>query len=285
MNTKIALIADIHGNLPAFNAILNDLKKNGINKVIIAGDLITDCPDSDEVLNIIREMECTVIKGNREQYFLDHRAGLKEHWTHSRQMSALMWTFDRLSRKNRRYIESLPAETTVKVQDYTIKIVHGSPDSISELIYPVEKRDRFEEIMINLEEDILICGHCHQQWDHSFNGKIAINCGSAGVHYNKERCAEYSILAIEDSQISIFHRKVTYDLQELENRFRNSGLYEASPHWSQSVLNSIKSGENLSLKMIDYALNLMDKEGIKDALTIPDFIWDRAGEEYLINPD
>lgn len=281
MKTRIAVIADIHGNLPAFLAILDDLKKRNADRVIIAGDIITDCPDSDEVLSLIHEQDWTVIKGNREQYYLDHRAGLLEHWTHARQMSALMWTFDRLSHRNRKYMEKLKEQTVLTVQDRKIKVVHGSPDSISELLFPIEKKERFEEVLKGMDEDILICGHSHKQWFIESCGKWALNPGSAGVHFNDEEGAEYAMLTIEDNQPSAELIKVPYSTCELEERFHKSGLYTASPHWSQSVLDSIRKGENISLQMIAYALEIMDREGITDALTIPDHIWDRAGDEYL----
>lgn len=281
MKNRIALIADIHGNLPAFQAVLKDMEEENVDQVIIAGDMITDCPDSEEVLSRIRESDWTVIKGNREQYFLDHRAGLLDHWTHARQMAALMWTFDRLSRKNIKYLEKLPDQRVVTVQDLKLRVVHGSPDSLSELLFPVEEKERFHEVLDNMDEDILICGHSHLQWFVGTRKKWAVNPGSAGIHFNREKCAEYAILTIEDNNPSVEHRKVPYDLKDLTERFHQSGLYEAGPHWSRSIIDSLDKGENLSLKMIDYALKLMDREGITDALTIPDHIWDRAGEEFL----
>lgn len=283
MTTRIAVIADIHGNLPAFQAILNDLEIRQADRVIIAGDIITDCPDSDEVLSIIHNKDWTVIKGNREQYYLDHRAGLLEHWTHARQMSALMWTFDRLSHRNRRYMEKLKEQTTLSIQELQIKVVHGSPDSISELLFPVEEKDRFEDLMAELEEDILICGHSHRQWFVQVGEKWALNPGAAGVHFNAAGGAEYALLTIEENIPSAELIQIPYSLEQLDRRFHDSGLYSASPHWSQSIMDSIRKGENISLKMIAYALEIMEQEGITDALTIPDHIWDRAGEEYL-NP-
>lgn len=276
-------MADIHGNLPAFLAIKADLRKRGIEKVIVAGDMISDCPDSDEVLTLVRKSEWIVIKGNREQYFLDHQAGHLNHWTHARQMSALMWTFDKLGRSNRAYIQSLPDQKRIEIGGISIRITHGSPDSLSELLYPDRKRERFEEVMNALEEDLLICGHSHNQWFLEQEGKWALNPGSAGIHFNKGEGAQYALLSISEGKLSARLISVPYSLDELEKRFHDSGLYQASPHWSRSIIDSLREGENISLLMIDYALNLMEREGITDALTIPDPIWDRAGEEFLKN--
>ena len=282
MKTSIAIIADIHGNLPAFNAIIDDLKNYQIDNIIIPGDLITDCPDSNEVLNVIRKMSCTVIKGNREQYYIDHNAGLKDFWTDSKQMSSLIWSFNELSDENKEYIGQLNEQADLEIQGKTMKIVHGSPDSISELIYPVNKQERFREILSGLDEDIIICGHCHAQWDFQYENKVAINPGSAGVHFNEKNGAEYSIIHFIDGQISIEHKQIPYDLMELKNRFISSGLYHASPMWSESIIQSISKGENVSLQLIAYALDLMEQQGIKKEKTIPDNIWVQAGEEYLM---
>lgn len=282
MTCRIAVIADIHGNLPAFDAIMKDLETRDIDHVIIAGDMITDCPDSDEVLTLVRKSENrTVIKGNREQYFLDHRAGLKDHWTKAGQMSAMMWTFDRLSPDNIRFMEQLKDQQTLVCGDLTIRIVHGSPDSPSELLYPEKGKKRFREVLSRLEEDILICGHSHEQWFAEKNGKWALNPGSAGVHFNRGKGAEYAVLAIDGRKVSAELLAAPYSLDELKKRFMESGLFEASPHWSRSIIDSLDKGENISLRMIDYALKLMEKEGISDSLIIPDTIWDRTGEEFF----
>jgi len=283
MNKKIALIADIHGNLPAFNAILSDIRKQNIHHIIIAGDMITDCPDSNEILNIIKTLKATVIKGNREQYYLDHSSGYKNHWNDSKQMSSLIWSFDNLSLENSQYLEGLKEEALLNISGLSLRIVHGSPDSISELIFPLEKKDRFHELMYSLKEDILICGHSHQQWDRKVDSKYAVNPGSAGVHFNENQGAEYSVLEIGTDRISVTHKQIPYNIDELEKRFVLSGLYKKSPIWSESIIESIKQGENLSLQMLDYAYDMMKKRGIKNTPTIPDEIWDQAGKEFLIS--
>jgi putative phosphoesterase len=280
MIRKIALIADIHGNLPAFNAVIEDIHRQNIDHIIIAGDMITDCPDSNEILNRIRAMNGTVIKGNREQYYLDHCAGFKNHWNDSKQMSSLIWSFSRLSTENSLYIRGLKDQLVLEIYGVKLRIVHGSPDSISELIYPIEKKARFHEIIHSLKEDILICGHSHQQWHCRAGGKLVVNPGSAGVHFNESSGAEYSILEFHESQIEVSQKQILYNIDELEKRFIHSGLYKESPLWSESILESLRQGQNVSMQLLDYAYDLMEKQGIRNSPTIPDLIWDQAGERY-----
>lgn len=280
---KLAVLADIHGNLPAFQGIKADLESRGIEKVIVAGDIISDCPDSNAVLDQVRRSGWIIIKGNREQYFIDHQAGLLDHWTQTRQMSALMWTFDKLSRRNRLYIQNLPEQKSIEIGGLPIRITHGSPESLSELLYPGKKKERFAEVMDSIEEKLLICVHSHNQWFVKHKGKWALNPGSAGIHFNKGKGAQYAVLTIFRGRPSAELISIPYSLDDLEKRFHESGLYKASPHWSQSIIDSLREGENISLLMIDYALKLMEEEGMTDPLTIPDHIWDRAGEEFLKN--
>ena len=281
MNYKIALIADIHGNLPAFEAVLSDIEKENIDHVIIAGDMITDCPDSNEILNIVREMDCTVIKGNREQYFLDYQTGLKAHWNNSRQTSSLIWSFNQISELNNQYIKQLKQDTVLNIYGLNLCVSHGSPDSISELIYPLKQKTRFEEIMGSMNEDILICGHSHKQWHRKIGDTYAVNPGSSGVHFNKKQGAEYSILEIKAGAINVIHKQISYSLNDLKNRFELSGLYKKSPTGSESIIESIRQGENLSMRLLAYANEIMEKRGIAQCSTIPDEIWELAGSEYL----
>lgn len=77
---KIAVLSDIHGNLTAFNAVLNDINKLDIDTFIIAGDHIVDCPQPNEVLEKIKSLNAYVIKGNREDYILNYHKGMCNEW-------------------------------------------------------------------------------------------------------------------------------------------------------------------------------------------------------------
>ena len=84
---RIGVLADVHGNLTALQAIIRDLKKQGIDEYIIAGDLIADCAQPNEVLSFIQSLKATVIKGNREDYVLKFLNGEHEEWNQYEQIT------------------------------------------------------------------------------------------------------------------------------------------------------------------------------------------------------
>ena len=107
---RIAVLADIHGNLQALKAVFSDLRRHRIDRIIVAGDLICDCADSNEVVSMLAACtSCAVIAGNREEYLHQFASGMQEHWRSLSQWSSLVWTFDNLVKENRMYLENLPA--------------------------------------------------------------------------------------------------------------------------------------------------------------------------------
>ena len=134
---KIAVLSDIHGNLPAFEAVLSDCEKRGIVTKLILGDLITDYPQfTREIISLAKSCDY-VIRGNREGYILDNRAGrCGDSWSKFAQFSANQLTYERLSESDLDYISALPAQISLKFPNLPdLRMVHGSPFSEFDTLY------------------------------------------------------------------------------------------------------------------------------------------------------
>jgi putative phosphoesterase len=274
---KIAVLSDIHGNLTALNAVLNDIKDLGINKYIIAGDHICDCPEPNEVLEKVKSLNGYIIKGNREEYVLNYHKGMHDEWNKYKQKASVVWTHNTMDKDNIKYIEELPEQLSISLpQMDTIRVVHGSPFAMREDLFPDKYPERLEKALNTINESVLICGHTHESWSKVSHNKLVVNPGSVGVPFNKSKCAEYAVLTWEVNKWTASHHKVKYDLKELEDVFYESGLFKSSRAWSRVTLRSIKEGEDLVMDFIKYAYNLAENNGFSNSNLVPNCIWDKA---------
>lgn len=279
---KFAVLADIHGNLTAFNAVLKDIEKLEINRFIIAGDHIIDCPHHNEVLEKIKDLNAFVIKGNREKYVLNYHKGMHNEWNNHKQMAAAVWTHNSMNEENIKYIDELPEQLIISLPKMdTIRVVHGSPFGISEQLFPDKCPERIEKALKSIKESVLVCAHTHESWSKVAYNKLILNPGSVGVPYNKNKFAEYAVLTWNDDQWMASHREVEYDLKELEQSFFESELFQRCSAWSRLTLQSIKEGKDITTEFIKYAYELAEKNSFNNIKLIPNCIWEKAEEFWL----
>ncbi|WP_160196080.1 metallophosphoesterase family protein [Senegalia massiliensis] len=270
---KISVLSDIHGNLTALEVVIEYSMNQGIEYFIIAGDHISDCPHPNEVLNRISKLKGWIIRGNREEYIFRTIDDTTVDWNKYRQLDSMVWTRDELESHNIEFIRKLSDQETIQIQDFdSIRVVHGSTEDIYEHLYP-HKEDRLVEILNNIDEKVLICGHTHQQWSKFINGKLVLNPGSVGGHFNKETSAEFSILSWSNDEWTVEHHKVKYDIDRLEKDFQMKGLYHKGGIWSRIVVQSLKEGVNRNIEFIEMANRNAKKLGYSSYKYIPNDVW------------
>ena len=258
---RLAVLADIHANYTALEAVLLDAEKHNVDAYIIAGDHIGDGPQPKEVLNKIRQLKAWIIAGNREQYVIKYEAGELQDWETHDQMSAMVWTYKCLDKEDIKYIRQLPEQNVVNIPGtHPIRVVHGSPFDVYEHLYKERYPERLEKALAAISEPVMICGHTHGAWSKRINGKLAINPGSLGIHFNDSVSAEYAILTWDDTEWKVEHKLVKYDMTKLEKSFAESGLLKESPVWGKVSLLSIKTGTNIMVDFVKFAYKMAEEE-------------------------
>lgn len=224
---KILLIADIHGNLPALQAILRHANEDApIDKILNMGDSVGYGPYPDEVVQAIQGASFVNIQGNYDKKVLS-KSHRQEGWARvssrdKRQLFA--WTYQALSKKSRTYLKALPKSQELTLAGQTILMTHGSPASHTEHLLPDTPAERFAELVEIAGTDIVLCGHSHQAFIHEAGDTLFINPGSAGRPDDGNPLASYAILTIEgDTVEAVFHR-VPYDIMAAVRRMRQTGL-------------------------------------------------------------
>ena len=291
---KFAVLSDIHGNYPALQAVLEDARRQGINRFLLAGDYCISGPWPDECIAAIMELpEKTVIRGNEEKY-LENLAGQDpSRWTDG-QMQATYWSYKNISREHLDYVLGLPRSADFEYDGVPVHMVHSSVDFMG--TYPfytwnsvtiVEKsrrqgtcpekilaemaaeraRDpRFREAASGLEDGVYIFGHSHIQWSCKVEGKnvYLVNPGSCGLPLDGIRdSVPYTVLEITDGgQVRIEDKRIPFDKAACIDAFRQTGLFREANVWSRVIMRELA----VAREHIFFFLSFVEKyaAGIRD---------------------
>lgn len=282
---KIAVLSDIHSNADALDAVIADAEAQKADAFVVAGDLISDGPSVQEVLDRVRGLTNHVIKGNREDYMLKYHSGEFNGWQGRNQVAALLWTYERLGPCDLSYLAELPEQIVIDLGGgAALRVVHGSPFSMYELLKPNEDMAAVERTAAAVQEQALVFGHNHMQWTGAVLGRLLMNPGTVGVHFNAECKAEYGLLTCENGSLSAELRRVRYDFASLERKLETSGLMAAAPVWTKITFEGVKAGRNYCLEFLNEAKRIMSAEGIQGGL-IPNGIWDRVAKRWWSDLD
>ena len=218
---KIGIISDIHGNKKALDAVLKQLEKENIDKIICLGDLIGGAPRSEEVVQKIISMEDRIItvRGNREKYIIEgmpkvvHDEKIK---VSDEQLQRNEWLKKGLSDSSLEFMTKLPKEIIYETEGKKIYIAH----------YPMNKDGSFRkhikrasveenEIIFNgIAADIYLYGHTHKEVYNLKNSKTYINPGALGCP-GKTNYAPYGILNINKNKVEYNQLYVEYNVKEV----------------------------------------------------------------------
>lgn len=224
---KLAVIADIHSNIAALKAVLEDIKNRNVDLTICLGDLVGYCTYPNDVIDTIRRYNIPTIMGNYDDAVGNELMLCGCDYPNPKDAEnagiSLNWTIDNVTDSNKRYLRKLPKEMILKFEGKTIVFVHGSPRQINE--YLKENTKEADEVMSELQEDILVCGHTHIPYYKTYGDKMLINCGSAGKPKTGKPEANYVILEIEPStNADVQIVNVTYDFETVAKAIEENGL-------------------------------------------------------------
>lgn len=193
----IAFISDIHGNLPALEAAFADAKKRGAGQILCAGDMTGYGPFPDDVCNFLQKHHIAAITGNYDKKVIEvakHGFAAAGEMKEKKQ-KILFWTAEHLSRRTHHYLSRLPESLDRKLSfGQKILMVHGSPLSPDDAIYPSITRPALAVKLGDVCPDILVCGHTHIPFVKRVNGILVVNCGSAGHPVDGDPRPSYALV-------------------------------------------------------------------------------------------
>jgi len=277
----VAILADIHGLLPALQAVVQDLAAYAPDEIIVAGDFLGG-PQPLEVWSKLQSIKCRFILGNGETYMLRMRHGsAPDAWWSYRQFDMGRWVYDQLNPAVFDFLEGLLEQMVLALPGVTaVRIVHGSPWDANELVFPEKNPQDLSRAMAMIPEQVLIFAHNHLPGIYHREGKLAVNPGSVGNNLNGDPRASYATLTWNGIEWVPEIHYVAYDLDATIEVFRSTGFLEAARPLSKAFLESILTGENTALDFIQFAAERAKNAGHHDFEAVPDKIWLEAESAY-----
>ena len=223
---KYALISDIHGNLPALEAVLADIDSRGDAQAIYhLGDLVGYAPWPNEVVFLLRERGIVGIAGNYDSTTATDypHCGCKADSPRAEELSHLSyeWTREHVSPETKRFLGALPFRMDVRPRGGhksrpTLTLVHGTP-TLNTLYWTEDRPDSFASKMVRAagarEGDLIAFGHTHKPWTREVDGVRLLNTGSVGKPKDGDRRAGYALVEADEEIAGVEFVRVEYDLE------------------------------------------------------------------------
>lgn len=228
---RIGLIADIHGNFIALETVLNELKREQVDDIICLGDVAALGPQPHEVLERLRELNCPVVMGNVDDWYLQP---LPEGDDELREI--VQWGLQQFTDADLDYLRSFPPVIEMALDaDKTLLCYHGSPRSYNEVIGSTTPTAEVKSMFAGYQAWVMVGGHTHIQMLRRYGQALLINPGSVGlpgVGPDREdlprnthvHWAEYAIMTLRNGQVSVDLRRTPLDVPALLHAGYASGM-------------------------------------------------------------
>jgi len=212
---RIAVIADIHANLPALQAVANDVTRIGADAIYCVGDVVGRGPHPNETINLVRQLGITTVQGNWDEAVGMDREQTGASWATSEGEAAgdasMRWTAEVLSEENKAWLRQLPKSLRVDLGGRSASFFHGSPLRENEYLWSERPSRVFARIASDEADDLFCFGHTHEAFHRAVGQAHFVACGSVGCGTEGDARARYAVVYIGDPDIAIGFRSVDYD--------------------------------------------------------------------------
>lgn len=225
-SATIALISDVHGNLPALEAVLADAARHAAEAIWNLGDMLGYAPFPNEVIRTLRDARAVNIIGNYDLKVLAFKRQ-QGKWKRKKapaKYAGFAWNDAHLLDESRAFLGSLPEQARRKVGGLEALLVHGSPASVSELLGAETKGPRLKELAQMARADLVVCGHSHEPFVRRVEETSFINPGSVGRPEGGDWRASYALVACSNGALKVGHRRVPYDIERVVRGVHAAGL-------------------------------------------------------------
>ncbi|MFE2160990.1 metallophosphoesterase family protein [Streptomyces lydicus] len=234
MLNRVAVLSDIHGVLPALEAVLAEPDVRAAERIVLTGDIAAG-PQPTEVLDLLMSLGDRVgwIAGNADRELLEHRRHTPTAAPAPDPLTP--WAADRLRPDHLDLLASLPRTLTLPVRGLgTVLFCHATPRDDEEVVLVDSRLDRWQEVFTGLDDDIrtVVCGHTHMPFVRLAHGRLVVNPGSVGMPYGRPG-AHWALLGPGTDL-----RHTPYDLEAAVRRLTRTSAYPDAAAWADYYLHA-----------------------------------------------
>jgi putative phosphoesterase len=228
MSESVAVITDIHGNLPALEAALTRIEELEIARVYCGGDLVGYGPHPNEVCALIEDRGIPTIYGNYD-YAIGRDledCGCAYPTQHERELGqrSVDWTLAHTDQRAKDFMRELPFDLRFDVGETGVHLVHGSPRKVNEYLFEDKPPSLYERLAAAEQADALVFGHTHKPWVHEYGGVVFVNCGSVGKPKDGDPRGAFAILRSAGGELQVTIERVAYDAEAVAREVASAGL-------------------------------------------------------------
>ncbi|MBO0781422.1 MAG: metallophosphoesterase family protein [Ktedonobacteraceae bacterium] len=228
---RVGLIADIHGNFIALESVLRELKREQVDRIICLGDVAAIGPQPREVIECLRELNCPVVLGNTDDWYLQP---LPEGDDELREIA--QWGLQQFTTADLDYLRSFqPVIEMTLDTDRTLLCYHGSPRSYRDVIAPTTPAAEVKSMLAGYQALIMVGGHTHVQMLRRYEQALLLNPGSVGLagegpdredlpRNQHVHWAEYAVMTLQNGYVSVDLRRTPLDIPVLLQAGYASGM-------------------------------------------------------------
>jgi putative phosphoesterase len=228
MDRPVAIVTDIHGNLPALEAALERIDELGIERVYCGGDLVGYGPWPNEVCRVIEERGIPTIYGNYDWAIAreedDCMCAYRTPQERELGQRSVSWTLEHTDRRSKEFMLGLPFDLRFELGDRRVRLVHGSPRKVNEYLFEDKPAKTFERIAAGADCDVLVFGHTHKPWVREYGGVLFVNCGSVGKPKDGDPRGAFAVLRADGDGVGVDIPRVEYPAESVANEMRRVGL-------------------------------------------------------------
>jgi putative phosphoesterase len=240
---RVAAIYDIHGNLPALEAALQDIRQAEVDHVVVGGDVLPG-PLPRETLACLLDLNIPVqfIQGNGDREVLAQMTGTETGAVPEQFREVVRWVAQQLHPEHERLVAGWPKSLRIEIRGLgEVLFCHATPRNDTEVFTRLTPEDRLLPVFEGLNVPVVICGHTHMQFDRTIGRVRVVNAGSVGMPYGEP--GAYWLLLGPNVQF----RHTPYDLTKAAERIRDTDYPQAQDFAAHNVLQPPSEGEALEV--------------------------------------
>jgi putative phosphoesterase len=228
---RVAALYDIHGNLPALEAVLDEIRQAGVDQVVVGGDVVPGPMPRDAIMRLLDlDLPVQFIMGNGDREVLACMRGAETGSVPAQFREVMRWVARQLPREYEQLLSSWPDTLRVRIPGLgEVLFCHATPRNDTEIFTRLTPEDRLTPLFEGLGVAAVICGHTHMQFDRTIGRVRVVNAGSVGMPFGKPG-ADWLLLG-PDIQL----RHTVYDLTKAVERIRETAYPQARDFAAHNV--------------------------------------------------
>jgi putative phosphoesterase len=215
---KVAALYDVHGNVPALEAVLGEVERMDVDLILFGGDIASG-PLPRETVELVRSLgNAAFVRGNADVL----ASPSTPDWDEVR------WVEDQLTEEQVEWLANLPFSASID----DVLYVHAAPQDYETIITELTSDERLAELLDEVEEPLVVAGHTHMRLDRTIGPTRFVNPGSVGMPYEAEPGAYWAI--VEGNEVEFRH--TDYDRERAAERIRATGHPKAAELADENIL-------------------------------------------------